>query len=325
MTPKILVTGAAGFIGCETCLRLIEQGYSVVGTDNLNDYYSVSLKKDRLNRLDNSLFQFELCDLADKSTLESLFAKYHFERVIHLAAQAGVRYSLQNPQAYIDSNVTGFLNVLECCRMYPVKHLTYASSSSVYGRNTSTPFKTTDITEKPSSLYAATKKSNELMAETYNHLFQINATGLRFFTVYGPWGRPDMAPWLFAKAISEGNPIKIFNNGNMKRDFTYIDDIIEGVIRVSEVGSLKEDPEHKLYNIGRGHPIPLLEFVEILEENLGKKAVKTYLPMQPGDVEITWADVSNLEAEVGYTPRIDLREGISKFVTWFNKYYSADK
>ena len=263
MTPKILVTGAAGFIGCETCLRLIEQGYSVVGTDNLNDYYSVSLKKDRLNRLDHSLFQFELCDLADKSTLESLFAKYHFERVIHLAAQAGVRYSLQNPQAYIDSNVTGFLNVLECCRMYPVKHLTYASSSSVYGRNTSTPFKTTDITEKPSSLYAATKKSNELMAETYNHLFQINATGLRFFTVYGPWGRPDMAPWLFAKAISEGNPIKIFNNGNMKRDFTYIDDIIEGVIRVSEVGSLKEDPEHKLYNIGRGHPIPLLEFVEI--------------------------------------------------------------
>ena len=325
MTSKILVTGAAGFIGCETCLKLIERGHTVVGIDNLNEYYPVSLKKNRLDRLKSPLFQFEACDLADKKNLESLFSKHQFEQVIHLAAQAGVRYSLENPQAYIDSNITGFLNILECARMYPVKHLTYASSSSVYGRNTSTPFKTTDITEKPSSLYAATKKSNELMAETYNHLFQINATGLRFFTVYGPWGRPDMAPWLFAKAILEGNPIKVFNNGNMKRDFTYIDDIIEGVIQVSEVGIQKKNPEHKVYNLGRGCPIPLLEFIEILEENIGKKAIKTYLPMQPGDVEITWADVSDLERDVGYTPQIDLREGIFNFVNWFKNYHSIGK
>lgn len=324
MTSKILVTGAAGFIGCETCLKLIERGHTVVGIDNLNEYYPVSLKKNRLDRLKSPLFQFEACDLADKKTLESLFSKHQFEHVIHLAAQAGVRYSLENPQAYIDSNITGFLNILECARMYPVKHLTYASSSSVYGRNTSTPFKTSDITEKPSSLYAATKKSNELMAETYNHLFQINATGLRFFTVYGPWGRPDMAPWLFAKAILEGNPIKVFNNGNMKRDFTYIDDIIEGVIQVSEVGIQKKNPEHKVYNLGRGCPIPLLEFIEILEENIGKKAIKTYLPMQPGDVEITWADVSDLQRDVGYTPQIDLREGIFNFVNWFKNYHSID-
>lgn len=325
MTSKILVTGAAGFIGCETCLKLIERGQTIVGIDNLNEYYPVSLKKNRLDRLKSPLFQFEACDLADKKNLESLFSKHQFEQVIHLAAQAGVRYSLENPQAYIDSNITGFLNILECARMYPVKHLTYASSSSVYGRNTSTPFKTTDITEKPSSLYAATKKSNELMAETYNHLFQINATGLRFFTVYGPWGRPDMAPWLFAKAILEGNPIKVFNNGNMKRDFTYIDDIIEGVIQVSEVGIQKKNPEHKVYNLGRGCPIPLLEFIEILEENIGKKAIKTYLPMQPGDVEITWADVSDLERDVGYTPQIDLREGIFNFVNWFKNYHSIGK
>lgn len=322
MKPKILVTGAAGFIGCETCLNLIQRGYHVVGMDNLNDYYPVILKKDRLARLNHNLFEFELCDLADKPKLESLFEKHHFDRVIHLAAQAGVRYSLENPQAYIDSNITGFLNILECIRKHPVDHLTYASSSSVYGRNTSTPFKTSDITEKPSSLYAATKKSNELMAETYHHLFQINATGLRFFTVYGPWGRPDMAPWLFAQAISTEKPIKIFNNGNMKRDFTYIEDIIQGVVQVSEVGSKKSPSEHRVYNIGRGEPIPLLQFVELLEENLGKKAIKTYLPMQQGDVEITWADTLDLEKDIGYTPKIKLEEGIAHFVNWFKSYHS---
>jgi UDP-glucuronate 4-epimerase len=268
------------------------------------------------------LFHFEHCDLADKPKLESLFEKYHFDRVIHLAAQAGVRYSLENPQAYIDSNITGFLNILECIRKYPVEHLVYASSSSVYGRNTSTPFKTSDITEKPSSLYAATKKSNELMAETYHHLFQINATGLRFFTVYGPWGRPDMAPWLFAQAISTEKPIKVFNNGNMKRDFTYIDDIIEGVIQVSEVGSKNSKSEHRVYNIGRGEPIPLLRFIELLEDNLGKKAIKNFLPMQQGDVEITWADTVDLERDIGYTPRVRLEEGIANFIHWFKSYQS---
>ena len=254
-----------------------------------------------------------------------LFEQEKFDKVMNLAAQAGVRYSISNPYAYMESNLHGFLNILEACRYYGVKHLIFASSSSVYGVTTKVPFSEDDKVDTPVSLYAASKKSNELMAHAYSKLYGFAVSGLRYFTVYGPWGRPDMAPMLFAKAISAGEPIKVFNNGQLSRDFTYIDDIIEGVIRVSEVGSLKEDPEHKLYNIGRGHPIPLLEFVEILEENLGKKAVKTYLPMQPGDVEITWADVSNLEAEVGYTPRIDLREGISKFVTWFNKYYSADK
>lgn len=322
MKSKILVTGAAGFIGCETCLNLIQQGYSVVGIDNINDYYPVSLKKDRLARLEHNSFQFELCDLADKKKLETLFEAHHFDRVIHLAAQAGVRYSLENPQAYIDSNITGFLNILECIRKYPVQHLVYASSSSVYGRNTSTPFKTSDVTEKPSSLYAATKKSNELMAETYHHLFNINATGLRFFTVYGPWGRPDMAPWLFANAISTGKPIKVFNNGNMKRDFTYIDDIIQGVIQVSDAGCKNSKSEHRVYNIGRGEPIPLLQFIEILEKNIGKEAIKNYLPMQPGDVEITWADTLDLERDIGYTPKTKLEDGIARFVKWFKEYNS---
>jgi UDP-glucuronate 4-epimerase len=318
MSKKVLVTGAAGFIGCEVSLILLAKGYEVVGIDNMNAYYQVSLKEDRLKRLDNPRFRFEKMDLADAKAMTALFEREHFDGVIHLGAQAGVRYSLVNPQAYIDSNITGFLNVLECCRHNPVAHLTYASSSSVYGRNTKTPFATDDPVCKPSSLYAATKRSNELMAETYHHLYQINATGLRFFTVYGPWGRPDMAPWLFADAILHDKPIKIFNNGNMMRDFTYIDDIAQGVVRVYENGVGKN--ENRLYNIGHGNPVNLLDFVKTLEKHLGKDAEKIYMPMQPGDVEVTWADTVALEKDVGYTANTDLDAGIKAFAQWFKAY-----
>ena len=314
MSKKVLVTGAAGFIGCEVSLILLAKGYQVVGIDNMNAYYQVSLKEDRLKRLDHSQFRFEKMDLADAKAMAALFEREHFDGVIHLGAQAGVRYSLVNPQAYIDSNITGFLNVLECCRHNPVAHLTYASSSSVYGRNTKTPFATEDPVCKPSSLYAATKRSNELMAETY----QINATGLRFFTVYGPWGRPDMAPWLFADAILHDKPIKIFNNGNMMRDFTYIDDIAQGVVKVYENGVGKN--ENRLYNIGHGNPVNLLDFVKTLEKHLGKDAEKIYMPMQPGDVEVTWADTVALEKDVGYTANTDLDTGIKAFAQWFKAY-----
>ena len=318
MSKKVLVTGAAGFIGCEVSLILLAKGYQVVGIDNMNAYYQVSLKEDRLKRLDHSQFRFEKMDLADAKAMAALFEREHFDGVIHLGAQAGVRYSLVNPQAYIDSNITGFLNVLECCRHNPVAHLTYASSSSVYGRNTKTPFATEDPVCKPSSLYAATKRSNELMAETYHHLYQINATGLRFFTVYGPWGRPDMAPWLFADAILHDKPIKIFNNGNMMRDFTYIDDIAQGVVKVYENGVGKN--ENRLYNIGHGNPVNLLDFVKTLEKHLGKDAEKIYMPMQPGDVEVTWADTVALEKDVGYTANTDLDTGIKAFAQWFKAY-----
>jgi len=318
MSKKVLVTGAAGFIGCEVSLILLAKGYDVVGIDNMNAYYQVSLKEDRLKRLDNPHFRFEKMDLADAKAMAALFEREHFDGVIHLGAQAGVRYSLVNPQAYVDSNITGFLNVLECCRHNPVAHLTYASSSSVYGRNTKTPFATDDPVCKPSSLYAATKRSNELMAETYHHLYQINATGLRFFTVYGPWGRPDMAPWLFADAILHDKPIKIFNNGNMMRDFTYIDDIAQGVVKVYENGVDKN--ENRLYNIGHGKPVNLLDFVKTLEEHLGKDAEKIYMPMQPGDVEVTWADTVALEKDVGYTANTDLDTGIKAFAQWFKSY-----
>ena len=318
MSKKVLVTGAAGFIGCEVSLILLAKGYQVVGIDNMNAYYQVSLKEDRLKRLDHSQFRFEKMDLADAKAMAALFEREHFDGVIHLGAQAGVRYSLVNPQAYIDSNITGFLNVLECCRHNPVAHLTYASSSSVYGRNTKTPFATDDPVCKPSSLYAATKRSNELMAETYHHLYQINATGLRFFTVYGPWGRPDMAPWLFADAILHDKPIKIFNNGNMMRDFTYIDDIAQGVVKVYENGVGKN--ENRLYNIGHGNPVNLLDFVKTLEKHLGKDAEKIYMPMQPGDVEVTWADTVALEKDVGYTANTDLDTGIKAFADWFKTY-----
>ena len=325
MAKKILVTGAAGFIGCEVSLILLSKGYTVVGIDNMNSYYQVSLKEDRLKRLEHPQFSFCKMDLADAAAMTDLFAREKFDGVIHLGAQAGVRYSLQNPQAYIDSNITGFLNVLECCRKFPVKHLAYASSSSVYGRNTKTPFSTDDPVCKPSSLYAATKRSNELMAETYRHLFQVNATGLRFFTVYGPWGRPDMAPWLFADAIMHDRPIKVFNNGNMMRDFTYVADIAGGVVKVFEPGATRMDApgaeaEHRLYNIGHGKPVNLLEFIETLEKHLGKKAEKNFMPMQPGDVEVTWADTAALEADVGYTADTDLDTGIGAFAEWFKGY-----
>lgn len=324
MAKKVLVTGAAGFIGCEVSLILLSKGYAVVGIDNMNSYYQVSLKQDRLKRLNHTNFRFVQMDLADASAMAALFETEHFDGVVHLGAQAGVRYSLQNPQAYIDSNITGFLNVLECCRKFPVAHLTYASSSSVYGRNTKTPFSTDDPVCKPSSLYAATKRSNELMAETYNHLFQIDSTGLRFFTVYGPWGRPDMAPWLFADAIMHDRPIKIFNNGNMMRDFTYIADIAGGVVKVFETGMDRaangNAAECRLYNIGHGDPVNLLNFVKTLEKHLGKEAEKIYMPMQPGDVEVTWADTKALEADVGYTADTDLDTGIKAFAEWFKNY-----
>lgn len=324
MSKSILVTGAAGFIGCEVSLILLAKGYRIVGIDNMNSYYQVSLKENRLKRLDNSNFKFIKMDLADANSMQALFEREHFDGVVHLGAQAGVRYSLQNPQAYIDSNVTGFLNVLECCRKFPVPHLVYASSSSVYGRNTKTPFSTEDPVCKPSSLYAATKRSNELMAETYRHLFQINSTGLRFFTVYGPWGRPDMAPWLFADAIMHDRPIKIFNNGNMMRDFTYIADIAHGVVKVFEAGLIRaeahKEPESRLYNIGHGNPVNLLDFVKTLEKHLGKTAEKNFLPMQPGDVEVTWADTQALEHDVGYTADTDLDDGIKAFAEWFKSY-----
>ena len=251
---KILVTGVAGFIGSETARLFLNDGHEVVGIDNLNGYYSPKLKRDRLARIPSERFVFVECDLADKKKLGELFERNRFDVVVNLAAQAGVRYSLVNPQSYVDSNITGFLNVLECARAIPPKHLVYASSSSVYGRNTETPFRTTDRVEKPSSLYAATKRSNELMAETYHHLFHINLTGLRFFTVYGPWGRPDMSPWLFADAITHGRPIKVFNNGKMMRDFTYVGDIVEGIVRVAYDGAEKTEPLNRLYNIGRGEP-----------------------------------------------------------------------
>lgn len=325
MTKTVLVTGAAGFIGCEVSLGLLAKGYRVVGIDNMNSYYQVSLKEDRLKRLENPNFSFVKMDLADNSSMMALFEREHFDGVVHLGAQAGVRYSLQNPQAYIDSNVTGFLNVLECCRKFPVAHLVYASSSSVYGRNTKTPFSTEDPVCMPSSLYAATKRGNELMAETYRHLFQINSTGLRFFTVYGPWGRPDMAPWLFADAILHDRPIKIFNNGNMMRDFTYVADIAQGVVKVFEMGAARMESvgavaEHRLYNIGHGKPVNLLDFVKTLEKHLGKTAEKIYLPMQPGDVEVTWADTKALEADFGYTADTDLDDGIKAFAEWFKGY-----
>lgn len=316
---KCLVTGAAGFIGCETSLALARAGYSVVGIDNMNDYYSVDLKKNRLARMGDT-FEFYEMDLADKAKLEELFKVNHFDAVINLAAQAGVRYSLKNPQAYVDSNITGFLNVLECCRNYPVGHLLYASSSSVYGRNTKTPFSTDDPVCKPSSLYAATKRSNELMAETYNHLFKVNATGLRFFTVYGPWGRPDMAPWLFASAILEGRPIKVFNGGNMRRDFTYIDDIVGGILATLEKGLERKIPEHRLYNIGHGSPVELMSFIATMEKYLGREAQKEFLPMQPGDVEITYADTEALERDTGYRAMTDLDSGIKAFAEWFVQY-----
>lgn len=332
---KVLVTGAAGFIGFFTAKALCERGDEVVGIDNINDYYDVKLKQARLKKLDPlSNFRFIKLDIANRVAMAKLFANENFDRVVHLAAQAGVRYSLENPNAYIDSNIVGFANILEGCRHQHVKHLVYASSSSVYGANESMPFSEKDNVDHPVSLYAATKKSNELMAHTYSHLYQIPTTGLRFFTVYGPWGRPDMSPFLFAKAILSGEPIKVYNYGKHKRDFTYIDDIVEGVIRCLGVipagnpdwsglnpSSSSSRAPWKIYNIGNNQPVELLEYIELMEKAIGKSTKKIMLPLQPGDVEHTYADVNELVSNVGYRPSTSVEEGVVKFVDWYKDYF----
>ena len=318
---KILLTGAAGFIGMHAAKALLARGDEVLGVDNLNDYYEVSLKLARLKLLEPlSGFRFERLDVADRATLPDLCRRFAPHRVLHLAAQAGVRYSLQNPNAYIDSNLVGFGNILEACRHGGVEHLVYASSSSVYGANRKQPFSVIDNVDHPVSLYAATKRANELMAYTYSHLYRIPTTGLRFFTVYGPWGRPDMAIFSFTKAILEDRPIDVFNHGNMKRDFTYIDDIVEGVVRVLDAVPGGEQP-YKLYNIGNQQPVDLLEFIGVLEMCLGKKAQRRLLPMQPGDVPATFADVEDLTRDVGFRPDTPIQEGIRRFTDWYRSYY----
>jgi UDP-glucuronate 4-epimerase len=334
---KILITGAAGFIGMTTALRLLARGDEVLGLDNLNDYYDVQLKRDRLARLSpHPAFRFTQTDVADRLAMERLFAEEGFDRVIHLAAQAGVRYSLQNPHAYVDSNLVGFMNVLEGCRHAAVKHLVYASSSSVYGGNTRMPFSVHDSVDHPVSMYAATKKANELMAHTYSHLFGLPTTGLRFFTVYGPWGRPDMALFLFTKAILEGRAIDVFNHGRMQRDFTYVDDIAEGVVRVVDriatpepaYDALAPDPAtstapYRVFNIGNHQPVPLMDFIGCIEDALGRKAAKNFLPLQDGDVPATYADVQALQDWVGFTPATPIATGIERFVAWYRQYYRA--
>jgi UDP-glucuronate 4-epimerase len=317
---KILVTGAAGFIGAAVSSVLAERGDKVFGIDNLNDYYSPALKQMRLDLLKSfENFSFQKMDFTDISAIKSLFSVEKFDAIVHLGAQAGVRYSLENPQAYIDSNITGTLNIFECCRNFGVKNIVFASSSSVYGENAKIPFSASDRTDEPISLYAATKKSCELMAHTYSHLFGLNIIGLRFFTVYGPYGRPDMAPMLFAKSILEGKPIKVFNNGNMKRDFTYIDDIVNGTIAVLDNCLNGNLQNYKVFNIGRGEPIDLMHFIEILYNELGsgKPLQKQMLPMQQGDVPITYADTTELEKAVGYKPKVSLEEGIKHFAHWY--------
>ena len=329
----VLVTGVAGFIGSYVAHYLLERGDKVVGIDNLNDYYEVKLKKDRLERLGVKSklssstiyenFTFHHIDISNISTLEKLFIDYNFDVVCHLAAQAGVRYSLENPSTYIQSNIVGFANILELAKKSKIKHLVYASSSSVYGLNKKVPFSEEDNVDFPISLYAATKKSNELMAYTYSHLYNMPVTGLRFFTVYGPWGRPDMAYFLFVKAILNNEPIKVYNNGQMERDFTYIDDIVEGIIRVidNKPKSKIDSPPYKLYNIGNSKPINLLHFIETIEQSLGKKAIKQFEPIQAGDVPLTYADVRSLISDMKYTPKTSIEEGIKKFVDWYLSYY----
>jgi UDP-glucuronate 4-epimerase len=331
---KILVTGTAGFIGYHLAKKLLELGHKVIGYDNINNYYDVNLKYARLNELGieqndikddklvvsstNTNHSFIKANLEDKEILNNLFKTQKFDAVCNLAAQAGVRYSIKNPDVYISSNIVGFMNILEACRNYGVKNLSYASSSSVYGTNKSQPFKTTDKTDTPISLYAATKKSNELMAHTYTHLYGIKTTGLRFFTVYGPWRRPDMAPMLFADAISNDRAIKVFNQGNMNRDFTYIDDIVSCVVKVIENPS-----DFKIYNIGNNSPVSLMEFIQTIENSLDKKAVKNFLPMQDGDVISTYADVSGLIEDFDYKPNTSLKDGISEFVKWYKEFYGV--
>jgi len=338
---KILVTGAAGFIGFFVSKKLMDKGHTVVGIDNINDYYDVQLKYARLAELgidqnktedynietrssSNPKFSFIRLNLEDREALPLLFKSEKFDVVCNLAAQAGVRYSLENPEAYIDSNIVGFLNILECCRHYKIKHLVYASSSSVYGLNTKIPFETTDNVDQPISLYAATKKSNELMAHTYSHLYKFPTTGLRFFTVYGPWGRPDMAMFLFTEAIVKGKPIKVFNHGQLERDFTYIDDITEGVVRVIE-GSVEKrlglNELYKIYNIGNNNSVKLLDFIKAIEKSLGKTAIKEMLPMQPGDVTRTWANVDDLINDYNYSPNTPIEKGVQNFIKWYLNFY----
>lgn len=334
---KILVTGAAGFIGSTLSLKLLARGDEIVGLDNMNDYYDVSLKQARLDRLlPHKNFKFIKLDIADQSGMKDMFAEEKFDRVVHLAAQAGVRYSLENPQAYIDANIVGFTNVLEGCRHNKVANLVYASSSSVYGANTSMPFSIHDNIDHPVSLYAASKKANELMAHTYSHLFGLPTTGLRFFTVYGPWGRPDMSLFMFTKNIIEGKPIDVFNHGDHQRDFTYVDDIVEGVTRcVDKIAEPnpdwtgdKPDPAtskapYRIYNIGNNNPVHLLNFIETLENALGKKAEKNMLPLQPGDVKATYANVDDLVRDMGYKPETSLETGIQNFVNWYKEFYKV--
>ena len=325
---RYLVTGSAGFIGSHVATRLLARGDEVIGLDNVNDYYDVRLKEARLARLDGKPgYRFLRLDVADRGAMERMFKEEQPERVIHLAAQAGVRYSLTNPYAYMDANLLGFLNILEGCRHNGVKHLTYASSSSVYGANTELPFSTTDNVDHPISLYAATKKANELMAHTYSHLYALPTTGLRFFTVYGPWGRPDMALFLFTKAILEGRPIEVFNNGDMQRDYTYVDDIVEGVIRVSDripaaesVPGVSSSAPYKVYNIGNNNPVPLLDMIGALEKALGRPAEKLMRPLQPGDVPATYADTDRLRAWVGFAPATPLADGLLAFADWYNRW-----
>lgn len=349
---KILITGTAGFIGYHLAKQLLDRGDEIVGIDSINDYYDVRVKYGRLEdtgirekeiRYGEAVksrmypnYTFIQLKLEDKEKLNALFEKHQFDRVINLAAQAGVRYSLTHPEAYIEANIVGFLNLLECCRKYHTKHLTYASSSSVYGLNGKQPFSVKDNVDHPISLYAATKKSNELMAHTYSHLFDVPTTGLRFFTVYGPWGRPDMALFLFTKAMLEGKPIDVFNYGNMERDFTYIDDIVEGVIKVSDNPPLDnknwdasiDDPSSssapfKIYNIGNSQPVPLMDFISALENKLGMKAEKNLMPIQPGDVPSTYADVSGLIEDFDYRPKTSVQEGINKFVDWYREFFKV--
>jgi UDP-glucuronate 4-epimerase len=334
---RILVTGAAGFIGMHVSRKLLARGDAVVGLDNLNPYYSVQLKQDRLRSLKSEAnFEFLNADLADRVAIEQCFETHTFDAVVNLAAQAGVRYSLTNPHAYIDSNIIGFMNILEACRHAKIGHLVYASSSSVYGGNTRQPFSVHDNVDHPVSLYAATKKANELMAHTYSHLYRLPTTGLRFFTVYGPWGRPDMAMWLFTEAILAGRPIQVFNEGKMRRDFTYIDDIVEGVVRVmdrpatpnSDWNGDTPDPAtssapYRVYNIGNNQPVELMHMIGVLEDTLGMKAEMTMLPMQPGDVPATYADVDDLTRDTGFRPQTSIEDGISRFVDWYRGYHGT--
>jgi UDP-glucuronate 4-epimerase len=335
--PKVLVTGAAGFIGFHLTGKLVALGYEVVGIDNLNSYYDVALKENRLRELEKLKgFTFFKADLKDRLELDKIFDDFKFDYVINLAAQAGVRYSIENPYAYLESNMLGFLNILELCRHYEIKHLVYASSSSVYGANTQMPFSVSHNVDHPISFYATSKKSNELMAHTYSALFQLPTTGLRFFTVYGPYGRPDMALFLFTNAILNGKSIDVFNHGQMKRDFTYIDDIVEGISRLLPTVPTKNiswdsrnpDPAtsfapYRIYNIGNNQPVALLKFIEVLEEKLGRKAMKNFLPMQDGDVPETFADISALVEAVGFKPQTSIEEGIGKFVDWYKNYYKV--